>query len=107
MTIRVLTRFLIGVLVWPGVLYAQAEQMQLVSVGVKSVAYHVLGHATGTPLLVINGGPGFAHGFLHFGSVWERLAEARRVVFFDQPGTGQSLIPAGVIAIPVRWNQTE
>jgi proline iminopeptidase len=81
---------LIGALVWPAVLYAQAEQMELVTIGERPVAYHVLGHAPGTPLLVINGGPGFAHGFLHFSSAWERLAEARRVVFFDQPGTGQS-----------------
>lgn len=90
MTTRALTRFAIGALLWPAALYAQTEQMQLVTVGEKPVAYHVLGHGTGTPLLLINGGPGFGHGFLHFSSVWERLAEARRVVFFDQPGTGQS-----------------
>lgn len=90
MTVKVLTRFLIGVLAWPAVLYAQTEQMQLVSVGERPVAYHILGHGAGKPLLVISGGPGFAHGFLHFSSAWERLAEARPVVFFDQPGTGQS-----------------
>ena len=88
--IRVLGRLLVGGLVWPAVLYAQTEQMQLVRIGEKPVAYHVVGHGTGTPLLVINGGPGFAHGFLHLSIVWERLAEGRRVVFFDQPGTGQS-----------------
>lgn len=90
MTVKVLTRFLIGALIFPAVLYAQTEQMQLVSVGEQPVAYHILGHGAGAPLLVINGGPGFAHGFLHFSSAWERLAEARPVVFFDQPGTGQS-----------------
>lgn len=90
MTVRVRTRFLIAALVWPAALYAQTEPMQLVSIGDKAVAYHVLGRGTGTPLLVINGGPGFAHGFLHFSSVWDRLAETRRVIFFDQPGTGQS-----------------
>lgn len=90
LTVRVLGRLLVGGLVWPGVLYAQTEQMRLVSIDEKPVAYHVVGHGTGTPLLVINGGPGFAHGFLHLSIVWERLAEGRRVVFFDQPGTGQS-----------------
>lgn len=90
MTTTLVTRFVIAALLWPAALYAQSEEMQLVSVGEKPVAYHVLGHGTGTPLLLINGGPGFAHGFLHFSSAWERLAEARRVVFFDQPGTGQS-----------------
>lgn len=80
-----------GVLLWPAMLYAQAEPMQLVNVDEKPVAHHVLGQGTATPLLLINGGPGYAHGFLHFGnSVWERIAEGRRVVFFDQPGTGQS-----------------
>jgi len=87
---QVLTRLLIGALIWPAVVQAQTEHMQLVNVAEKPVAYHVLGHGTATPLLVINGGPGFAHGFLHFSSVWERLAETRRVVFFDQPGTGRS-----------------
>lgn len=90
MRVRRLTRFLVGAFIFPAVLCAQTEQMQRVSVGERPVAYHILGHGVGTPLLVINGGPGFAHGFLHFSSAWERLAEARRVVFFDQPGTGQS-----------------
>ena len=49
-----------------------------------------MGKGTGTPLLVINGGPGFAHGFLHVSNVWDQLADGRRLVFFDQPGTGQS-----------------
>ncbi len=71
--------------------YTQTEQMQLVHVDGKPVAYHVLGHGKATPLLLINGGPGYAHGFLHFAnSVWERIANTRRVVFFDQPGTGES-----------------
>ena len=69
---------------------AEKEQMQLVAVGARSVAYHVLGDAEATPLVFINGGPGFDHSFHHLSPVWERLATARRVVFFDQPGTGQS-----------------
>ena len=80
-----------GALLWPVMLYAQTEPMQLVNVGGKPVAYHVLGHGAATPLLLINGGPGYAHGFLHLGNgVWKQIARARRVVFFDQPGTGQS-----------------
>lgn len=72
------------------VLAAQQEPMQVVNVGTRPVAYHVLGDAEGTPLVFINGGPGFDHSFHHLSTVWERLATARRVVFFDQPGTGQS-----------------
>jgi len=64
--------------------------MQFASVGGRPVAYHVLGNAAGAPLLFINGGPGFDHSFHHLSPVWERLAASRRVVFFDQPGTGQS-----------------
>jgi len=66
------------------------ERMQFASVGGRPVAYHVLGNAAGAPLLFINGGPGFDHSFHHLSPVWERLAASRRVVFFDQPGTGQS-----------------
>lgn len=66
------------------------ERMQFASVGGRPVAYHVLGTAPGGPLLFINGGPGFDHSFHHLSPVWEQLAGKRRVVFFDQPGTGQS-----------------
>ena len=66
------------------------ETMQFASVGGRPVAYHVLGTAAGVPLLFINGGPGFDHSFHHLSPVWEQLAASRRVVFFDQPGTGQS-----------------
>ncbi len=66
------------------------EKMQFASVRGRPVAYHVLGSAPGAPLLFINGGPGFDHSFHHLSPVWEQLAASRRVVFFDQPGTGQS-----------------
>lgn len=68
----------------------QKEKMQFASVGGRPVAYHVFGNAAGAPLLFINGGPGYDHSFHHLSPVWERLAASHRVVFFDQPGTGQS-----------------
>lgn len=89
-TSATLVRLVMGALLSPAWLYAQTEQMDVVSVRGKPVAYHVVGHGTGAPLVAINGGPGFAHGFLHVTDVWERLGIGRRVVFFDQPGTGQS-----------------
>lgn len=64
--------------------------MKIATVGEKPVSYHVIGRGTGTPLLLINGGPGFDHTFLHLSTVWDELAEERPVIFFDQPGTGQS-----------------
>ncbi len=66
------------------------EKIQFASVRGRPVAYHVLGTAGRPPLLFINGGPGFGHSFHHLSPVWERLAASRRVVFFDQPGAGQS-----------------
>jgi len=55
----------------------------------------VLGNAAGTPLLVVNGGPGFDHTYEHAAvpgttSAWETLARTRRVVFYDQRGNGRS-----------------
>jgi proline iminopeptidase len=55
----------------------------------------VLGTAAGVPLVVVNGGPGFDHTYEHAAvpgtpSVWETLARARRVVFYDQRGNGRS-----------------
>jgi proline iminopeptidase len=48
------------------------------------------GTAPGRPLLVVNGGPGFDHGYLVSSPVWDELARTRRVVMYDQRGTGRS-----------------
>lgn len=69
---------------------AQSEDMRTANVPRGVVAYHVLGGGSGTPLLLISGGPGFDHQYLHWAPVWDRLAEERPIVFFDQPGTGQT-----------------
>lgn len=56
--------------------------------------YHVRGAETGTPLLVINGGPGVDHGYmhstLHAVSALDELARDRPVIFYDQRGVGKS-----------------
>jgi len=39
---------------------------------------------------MVNGGPGFDHGYVHCSNAWERLAEKRKVVFYDQRGNGRS-----------------
>jgi len=55
-----------------------------------TIWYETLGGGTAPPLLVVNGGPGFDHAYLHCGGCWDRLAKGRRVVFYDQRGTGRS-----------------
>lgn len=70
--------------------YAQGEPMEHVAVGDRLVAYHVVGDGPGTPMLVITGGPGIDHQYAHLSGLWPRFGKQRRVVFFDQPGTGQS-----------------
>jgi proline iminopeptidase len=55
------------------------------------LAYEVRGKGPGKPLVVINGGPGFDHTqLLVLPTAWDRLAQHRPVVFYDQRGTGRS-----------------
>jgi proline iminopeptidase len=56
-----------------------------------TIWYEVRGVGTGTPLLIVNGGPGFDHAYTHLGDpVWERFEKSRRVIFYDQRGNGRS-----------------
>ena len=55
-----------------------------------SIYYEVLGRASGTPLIVANGGPGFDHTYLHLSDVWDTISKNRRVVLYDQRGNGRS-----------------
>src|SRR5438552_15143521 len=55
-----------------------------------SMYYEVSGSGNATPLVVANGGPGFDHTYLHLSPAWDSLAKNRRVVFYDQRGTGRS-----------------
>lgn len=55
------------------------------------IAYYAMPGAPDTvPLLVISGGPGSDHRYMHAGGAFERLSEQRRVVMFDQRATGRS-----------------
>jgi proline iminopeptidase len=74
----------------PAELSGQSERMTRLPLGDGVVAYHVTGAGVGTPLVIINGGPGLDHRYLHISDVWRRFGPTRRVVLFDQPGTGQS-----------------
>jgi proline iminopeptidase len=43
-----------------------------------------------TPMIVVNGGPGFDHRYMVGNDVWDNLAKKRQVVFYDQRGLGKS-----------------
>jgi proline iminopeptidase len=55
-----------------------------------SLFYEVRGQGGGLPLIVVNGGPGFDHAYLHCSDSWDKLAAGRRIVFYDQRGDGLS-----------------
>src|SRR5262245_40856162 len=58
--------------------------------GQSTLWYEVRGTASGRPLVMVNGGPGFDHTYVLCSDAWDRLARGRRVVFYDQRGTGRS-----------------
>lgn len=52
-----------------------------------NVWYRIAGAVAGIPLILIHGGPGYAHNYL---KPLEELSDARPVVFYDQLGCGRS-----------------
>ncbi|HWW60372.1 MAG TPA: alpha/beta fold hydrolase [Thermoanaerobaculia bacterium] len=68
-----------------------AENGKTIATPSGTIYYETIGGGSATPLLMINGGPGFDHPYFHFGDdVWNALAAKRTIVFYDQRGTGQS-----------------
>jgi proline iminopeptidase len=55
-----------------------------------TIWYEVRGGATGRPLVMVNGGPGFDHTYVLCSDAWDAIAKTRRVVFYDQRGNGRS-----------------
>ena len=55
------------------------------------LAYWIYGKPTAeTPVIAVNGGPGLSHIYMIQNDVWDRLAQGREVIFYDQRGTGKS-----------------
>jgi proline iminopeptidase len=86
---------LIGILVPALASAAPAEKGTTFQAPGATLYVEVLGTASGVPLIVVNGGPGFDHTYEHVAvpgttSAWETLARKRRVVFYDQRGNGRS-----------------
>ena len=56
-----------------------------------SLAYWVYGSPQSTtPIFAVNGGPGLSHIYMVQNDLWQRVAQHRQVIFYDQRGTGAS-----------------
>lgn len=87
----VLSAALAGVAGAPaGVSGGGTEKGQRFETGGVSIYYEILGGGARTPLVLVNGGPGFDHVYMHCSDAWDRLAAGRKVVFYDQRGNGRS-----------------
>ena len=83
------------ILLWacPALATGQALPHQAGKIPTEQVAlaYEAFGASSSAlPLLVVNGGPGLSHAYLLPTDVWKQLAQKRRVIFYDQRGTGAS-----------------
>jgi proline iminopeptidase len=74
----------------PGKAAPPAESGRTFQAEGATIYFEALGPSAGTPLVVVNGGPGFDHSYLHVSNVWSELAKKRPVVLYDQRGTGSS-----------------
>lgn len=63
---------------------------KMVQVNGVTLWYEARGQGSAPPLMVLNGGPGVSHEYMLGTSVWDELARRRRVIFYDQRGTGRS-----------------
>jgi proline iminopeptidase len=72
-------------------LFAAEENGKTFETNGVTIWYEVRGSGAATPLVIVNGGPGFDHAYTHLGDpVWDRIGKTRRVVFYDQRGNGRS-----------------
>jgi proline iminopeptidase len=56
-----------------------------------TIYYEVTGTGTAPPRVVVNGGPGFDHTYLHLTTAWDAVGLRRPVIYYDQRGNGRSL----------------
>jgi proline iminopeptidase len=54
------------------------------------IYYEMMGSSRAIPMVLVNGGPGLDHQYLHTSTAWDVLARNRRVIFYDQRGNGRS-----------------
>lgn len=58
--------------------------------GGAHIWYELRSHVSGRPMVMVNGGPGFDHTYVLCSDAWDKLAEGRRVVIYDQRGNGRA-----------------
>ena len=58
--------------------------------GANTLVYYEVGPRSGTPLVLLSGGPGYDSDYFWFGPAFHTLGRTRRVVTYDQRGTGRS-----------------
>src|SRR5580704_2338202 len=71
-------------------LAAHEENGQTFDAPGGKIYYEVTGSGSGLPLIMVNGGPGFDHTYLHISTAWDALGKNRRIIFYDQRGDGRS-----------------
>ena len=75
------------------VLYSQTVAHSTGSVHTTEVelGYETFGSPTeAMPVIAVNGGPGLSHVYMLQNDMWQKVAQRRLVVFYDQRGTGAS-----------------
>ena len=83
--------FLVAIWIFAPIITGAAEPSgRLVDGPAGKLWVETRGTAAGRPLVVVNGGPGFDHRYLLTSPVWDQLAQSRRVIMYDQRGTGRS-----------------
>src|SRR5438093_5996354 len=85
---------LLGLVAAPNVVHARfaapSGAGNRFTTGGVTIWYEVRGSASGRPLVMVNGGPGFDHTYVLCSDAWDTIARERRLVFYDQRGTGRS-----------------
>ena len=85
--------FLVVVLISAGPAYAAAPMPREGRVRTTDgqIGYVVYGSSVSAlPVVAVNGGPGLSHAYLLMNDLWPEVARDRRVVLYDQRGTGAS-----------------
>ena len=55
------------------------------------LGYETFGErASALPIIAVNGGPGLSHAYMVMNDIWDKIAQKRLVVLYDQRGTGAS-----------------